>query len=193
MTKNERRAYQMSGLHTRDDSGTDDPIIEGYFAVFGQETEIWPGWFESIAPGAFANSLRNNDIRCLFDHDSANVLGRTSAGTLTLKEDDHGLFGQLHVNPDDRMAMDVYARVRRGDISGCSFGFFPISEECETKDDGDHYVVREADTIEVSVCTFPAYPTTEIDARKAAAADNRRKRTQAQRKRLEAYKKCLHS
>lgn len=88
------------------------------------------------------------------------------------------------------MAMDVYARVKRGDITGCSFGFYPISERWEDRDDGTHYVVEEADTIEVSICTFPAYPQTEIDARMAG---NNRRRRDVQKKRLEEFKQCLHN
>ncbi|MCD8355983.1 MAG: HK97 family phage prohead protease [Clostridia bacterium] len=187
--KQKRTAYFAGNLKTRDDTDN-QPVIEGYFAVFNQETELWPGVFESIAYGAFSNSLQNNDIRCLFNHDSANVLGRSSATTLQLREDSHGLYGVLLINPDDRMAMDVYARVKRGDITGCSFGFYPMSEHWEDRDDGTHYVVEEADTIEVSICTFPAYPQTEIDARMAG---NNRRRRDVQKKRLEELKQCLHN
>ena len=187
--KQKRMSYFTGNLKTREDAGA-PPMIEGYFSVFDQETELWPGVFESIARGAFSSSLQNNDIRCLFNHDSANVLGRMSAGTLQLWEDSHGLYGSLLINPDDRMAMDVYARVKRGDITGCSFGFYPISERWEDRDDGTHYVVEEADTIEVTICTFPAYPQTEIDARMAG---NNRRRRDVQKKRLEEFKQCLHN
>ena len=55
-------------------------IIEGYFAMYNTETELWPGAFEEIAPGAFDNTL-SNDIRALINHDTSLVLGRTKAGT----------------------------------------------------------------------------------------------------------------
>lgn len=187
---NERRAYTAGKLQTREEN--EDRYIEGYFAVFCQETEIWNGWYEQIAIGAFANSLKNNDIRCLFNHDSGFVLGRKSAGTLELREDSYGLFGKVKINASDRQAMDVYARVERGDISGCSFGFMPAAEEYEEKEDGTHWIVKEADTSEVSIVTFPAYPQTEIQARKKDAEQNRKNRVERQKaelkKRLEEIK-----
>lgn len=168
MIVNKRQSYFASKLSTRAES--EDKYIEGYFAVFEQETELWDGCFEKIARGAFDNSIKNNDIRCLFNHDSGFVLGRFMPNgmrnnTLSLKVDDYGLFGSVKINTSDTQAMDVYARVERGDISGCSFGFNPTKESYEEKDDGWHWTVEEADTKEVSICTFPAYPQTEIQAR----------------------------
>lgn len=189
-----RQSYLISKLDTR--SGENgEPIIEGYFSVFGQETEIWEGMYEQIAEGAFTKYL-NNDIRCLFNHNSANVMGRTTAGTLILKEDSHGLFGSLKVNTDDRMAMDVYARVKRGDISGCSFGFFPVVEEwIDGPHNTTHWTVKEADLREVSICTFPAYPQTEITARASMRNNHceelRKKTKKMLKSRLEEKKKCL--
>ena len=157
-------AYFASELKTRAE-GESEKYIEGYFAVFNQETELWPGCYEKIAIGAFDNSIKNNDIRCLFNHDSGFVLGRSASKTLELRVDAYGLWGRVKLNPSDRQAMDIYARVERGDISGCSFGFNPIRESFEDRNDGTLWIVEEADTAEVSICTFPAYPQTEIQAR----------------------------
>lgn len=171
----QRTSYCNGNLTTRNDDGTHEKFIEGYFSVAEQETELWPGVFEEISQGAFANSLRNNDIRCLFNHDTALVLGRMGNSTLELKEDSHGLWGRVKINPDDKQAQDIYARVQRGDISGCSFGFNPINEAVEEREDGTvKWRVLEADTLEVSVCTFPAYPQTEIQARQRAINENRK-------------------
>ena len=161
---NKRHAYFKSELKTRAETDN-EKYIEGYFAVFEQETELWERCFEKIARGAFDNSIKNNDIRCLFNHDSGFVLGRTASGTLELRTDAHGLWGRVKINPSDTAALDVYARVERGDISGCSFGFNPVSEEYEDRGDNYLWTVLEADTHEVSICTFPAYPQTEIQAR----------------------------
>lgn len=160
---NNRHAYFRSEFKTRADES--DRYIEGYFAVFEQETELWPGTYEKIAIGAFDNSIKNNDIRCLFNHDSGFVLGRTASKTLEVKADEHGLWGRVKINADDRQAMDIYARVERGDISGCSFGFEPVSENWQDRENDVLWTVVEADVREVSICTFPAYPQTEIQAR----------------------------
>ena len=166
VSKENRQMYFSSSFTTRSENDN-EKYIEGYFAVFNQQTELYRNAFEEIAQGAFDNSLKNNDIRCLFNHDTAKVLGRTGNNTLELRVDSHGLWGRVQVNPNDKEANDIYARVQRGDISGCSFGFNPINEETEFRDDGAiKWRVLEADTLEVSIVTFPAYPQTSIQARK---------------------------
>lgn len=166
-----------SQFTTREDGG--DPTIEGYFAVFNSLYEIAPGMTESVAPGAFSKTL-SGDIRALINHDTTLVLGRTKAHTLELREDEHGLWGKVTVNPNDRDAMNLYERVKRGDVDGCSFGFYPVVEETEILENGDvHWTIKEVDLFEVSACTFPAYQETNISARSAEAASIRAKRHQA--------------
>ena len=129
----DRKIKQTRSLQTElktraEPDGQDDMCIEGYFAVFGQETELWPGAFEEIAPGAFDNTL-GNDIRALINHDTTFVLGRNKAGTLELKADSHGLWGRVKINPNDTDAVNVYERVKRGDVDQCSFGFNILQEK----------------------------------------------------------------
>lgn len=150
-------------FQTREDGDT--KIIEGYFARFNSNYEIAPGLSESVAPGAFASSM-GNDVRALVNHDTTLVLGRTSAHTLELREDSHGLWGKIEVNPNDRDAMNLYERVKRGDVDGCSFGFVIKSEDTDFRDDGSiHWTIKDVDLYEVSCCTFPAYEETNISAR----------------------------
>ena len=152
------------GFKTRDDGG---PVIEGYFAVFNSDYELWPGACEQVAPGAFLNSL-GGDVRALADHETRLVLGRTTAGTLTLREDEHGLFGTIRINERDSDAMNLYARVQRGDVTQCSFGFDIIREEFVESPDGSVlWILREVLLYEVSVVTFPAYAETSVEARRA--------------------------
>lgn len=150
-------------FQTREDG--DDLKIEGYFAVFDSVYEIAPGLTESIAPGAFAKTL-SRDIRALTNHDTTLVLGRTKAHTLELREDNHGLWGSVTINPKDSDAMNLYERVKRGDVDQCSFGFDIRSEDTDIREDGSiHWTIREVDLYEVSACTFPAYEETGISAR----------------------------
>ena len=153
-----------SEFKTREDG--EDLRIEGYFAVFNSNDEIWDGMSESVAPGAFANTL-GGDIRALIDHETMYVLGRNQAGTLELREDSHGLWGSILLNPKDQDAMNLYARVQRGDVNQCSFGFDILSEETDFREDGSvHWTIKEVKLYEVSVCTFPAYAETSVQARK---------------------------
>lgn len=140
-------------------------VIEGYFAVFNSNYEIAPGMSESIAPGAFTNSLAN-DVRALINHDTTLVLGRTKAGTLELRETERGLWGHIDINPNDVDAVNLYERVKRGDVDQCSFGFDIRSQDTDIHEDGSvHWTIRDVELYEVSCCTFPAYEETNISAR----------------------------
>ena len=161
------------------------PIIEGYFAVFNSNYQISKDMSESVAPGAFSKSLEENDVRALVNHDTTLVLGRTKSGTLQLKEDEKGLFGTIQVNPNDRSAMDLYERVSRGDVDGCSFGFDIRAEETEIQDDGTiHWTMTDIDLGEVSCCTFPAYQETNIEARAEDAANLKKREVEALKEKL---------
>lgn len=153
-----------SNFKTREDG--EEKRIEGYFAVFNSIYEIAPGMTESIAPGAFSETL-DGDIRALTDHETMYVLGRNGASTLELREDDKGLWGSILINPNDQDAMNLYARVDRGDVNQCSFGFDILSEETDFREDGSvHWTITSVKLYEVSVCTFPAYAETSVEARK---------------------------
>lgn len=152
-------------------------VIEGYFAVFDSNYDIAPGMSESIARGAFANSI-SGDIRALVNHDTTLVIGRTTVRTLELREDERGLWGRIVINPKDSDATNAYARVERGDVSQCSIGFDIVKEDTEIREDGSvHWTIRDVKLWEVSLCTFPAYEETSIDAR-ARERDEIRKRSQ---------------
>lgn len=165
---NERQQRQVrcvaQQFQTR--SANDDLFIEGYFSVFNSEYPLWEGASEIVKPGAFTNSV-SGDVRALINHDSSLVLGRTKAGTLTLRQDERGLWGSIRINRDDVDAMNLYARVQRGDVSQCSFGFDIKSEEFIENPDGSvRWIIKDVVLYEVSVCTFPAYAETSVEARK---------------------------
>lgn len=163
---------------TREDG--DELLIEGYFAVFDSNYDIWPGASESIAPGAFAKSLESDDIRALTNHNTDLVLGRNRAGTLILKEDTHGLWGSIRINPKDSDAVNTRERVLRGDVSQCSIGFDIREEETEFRDDGSvHWTIKDVKLWEVSVCTFPAYESTNVQARQRDLEEIQRRKAQA--------------
>ena len=168
-----------SKFETREDGGA--LKIEGYFAVFNSNYQIFDDLSESIAPGAFDDTL-GDDIRALINHDSSLVLGRNTAHTLDLRQDGHGLWGSITINPNDQDAMNLYARVQRGDVDQCSFGFDILSEDYDVRDDGSvHWTIKKVKLYEVSVCTFPAYEETNVQARSA-------ERDEIKRKALEAWK-----
>ena len=166
-------------FETREDKkeGTEETEkrIEGYFSVFDGVYQIADGITERIDPHAFDDTI-NGDIRALTDHDTTLVLGRTTANTLSLKTDAHGLWGSILINPKDQDAINLYERVKRGDVNQCSFGFDIIEENSEVFPDGAvQWTIMRVKLYEVSVCTFPAYETTAVSARQSQAEEIRKR------------------
>lgn len=194
METNDRKQRQVRSLpqnfKTRDADGK--LYIEGYFAVFNSPYPLWDGAEEVVKPGAFEGVL-TQDVRALVNHDTTLVMGRTTAGTLLLKQNETGLWGQIEVNRDDTDAMNLYARVQRGDVSQCSFGFDIERETFVDLGDGRcRWEIEKVNPLyEVSVCTFPAYEATSVSARKQQLETIRQRETQVWRenmkKRLEAH------
>lgn len=167
MPNRETRQCRSAPTQYRAASEDGKRYIEGYFAVFGDMYELWPGATESIAPTAFDGAL-NDDIRALIDHRTELVLGRSnkSVHTLELRVDSHGLWGRIEINENDIDATNIYARLERGDVDQASFGFEILDEETEYRDDGSvHWTIKKVKLYEVSVCTFPAYEATSLNAR----------------------------
>ena len=167
--------------------------IEGYFAVFGSNYEMFPGATESIDPHAFDETI-GDDIRCLIEHDSRLVLGRSTAGTLQLRIDEKGLWGSVLINEHDQDAMNLYARVMRGDVSQCSIGFNILDEDETIKPDGTvHWTLRRVQLFDVSCVTFPAYKETGISARMADYKAAKKRQLDAEKARLrERVKEAWH-
>lgn len=184
MNEENRVAYQVrstqSKFETREADG--EMYISGYFAVFNSEYEMWPGAVESIADTAFDGALAD-DIRCLIDHETRLVLGRNKAGTLTLKVDTRGLWGEARINPNDQDAVNLYERVKRGDVDQCSFGFDILDEEFEDRGDSVKWTIKKVKLYEVSVVTFPAYEETSVSARKRQLGEIKKRSIEAWKQR----------
>ncbi len=160
--------------------------IEGYFSTFGGVYELWPGATESVDSHAFDEAL-SDDIRALIDHETRLVLGRTKVGTLELRIDAFGLWGKIEINEADSDAMNLYARVQRGDVSQCSFGFEILSEKTDIRDDGNvHWTIEKVKLYEVSCVTFPAYKDTSISARQDQYSQIKKRQTDAWRTKMKA-------
>jgi len=147
-------------------NGDELPKIEGYAAVFDKNSEDM-GFIERIAPGAFKNSLKTSDVRALFNHDSNIILGRSTAGTLELKEDKKGLFMSV-TPPDTQLVRDmVLSPIERGDITQQSFGFTVQSDDWDYRDNEPSIrtITEIKELFDVSPVTFPAYPDTAVALR----------------------------
>ena len=152
----------------------ENPLIEGEAAVFNQETVIADYFREMIEAGAFKRVLSEKpDVIAALNHNWDQVLGRTTAGTLSLQETETGLSYSVDVNPEDSDAMNVWRKVKRGDITQASFAFTIRRQEWVSPSHPDELalrIIKEIDTLyDVGPCTFGAYPEASASARSKAS------------------------
>ena len=168
MSEKEVRTYSfdVEVREEEDGDGNKSPKIRGHAAVFHEETRI--GSFkEKIVPGAFMESLAEDDIRALFNHDANHVLGRNKAGTLKLGEDGKGLAIEIDP-PDTNTGRDLIELMRRGDITQMSFGFQVVRDSWQRvsdEEDSDLRILEKIKLFDVSPVTFPAYEGTDVAVR----------------------------
>ena len=160
----ERRAFGT--MEVRADAGEGDaqPVIVGHAAVFDSLSEDLGGFRERVAPGAFAATIAEDDIRALVNHRIDYVLGRNRAGTLKLAEDREGLSVRIEP-PDTGYARDLVTSIERGDITGMSIGFRTLTDEWNIEDGEPVRTLRAVRLYDVSPVTFPAYPQTDVAVR----------------------------
>ena len=157
----ERRAFPIEFRL----EGDDKPKIRGYAAVFNKMSDELGGFREKIAPGAFKKTLKEADVRALFNHDPNQVLGRVSSGTLSLREDDKGLWMEIEP-PDTANARDVMTLIERGDVDQASFAFRVVKDTWQNEDGKmPTRTLDEVQLYDVSPVTYPAYPQTSVDIR----------------------------
>jgi HK97 family phage prohead protease len=141
--------------------------LYGYAAVFDSWTQIGDSQFgfqECIRKGCFRGATTPGaDVRCLFNHDSNRILGRTLSGTLKLREDSTGLYFECTAPEDAPGARDVICAVARRDVSGCSFSFSDPVDRWDRE--GSHRELLAVNLLDVGPVTFPAYGSTNVSAR----------------------------
>lgn len=158
----ERRTYTVRNLEARQ---TDDGVMRlaGYAAVFNESSLPMP-FTEYIAPGAFRKTLTETpDVRLLINHEGL-PMARTKNGTLVLSEDDKGLYFDAEL-ADTQESRDLHTLIARGDVDQMSFAFRVIRQKWN-----EDRTVRTLSEVslsdgDVSVVTYPAYPTTTVEAR----------------------------
>lgn len=155
------------------------PVFTGRAIVYSTFTDIgdvrsgW-GFREQIAPGALTKTLKEADVRFLVNHDSGQVVARSSKGTLTLTDTKDGLDVEAPLDTRKSYVRDLELNLEDGSVSGMSFGFRVVRDSWETKEEKDEEgykrevderTIEELALMEVSAVTFPAYPTTEAGLR----------------------------
>lgn len=164
--------YLTTSLSIRDATDAKPAGLTGYAAVFNSASEDLGGFREVIQPGAFADALASQDIRALRNHDPAQLMGRTSSGTLRLSQDAGGLAFDLDV-PDTSYARDMMTLVKRGDVKGMSFGFNVAKggDSWSKRDGMSLRTIYKVKTLgEISVVDSPAYRATSLQIRSETLA-----------------------
>lgn len=158
----ERRALKGLRLEQRDNS--EMPTLRGHAAVFDSEADI--GWFtETVRRGAFTRSLAEGpDTAALVNHDANLIIGRKSAGTLRMSEDEVGLAIEVDL-PNTTAGRDLVESIRRGDLSGMSFSFSAKADKWGKRDGRDFRELIDVNLHDVSVVASPAYADTHVGLR----------------------------
>jgi len=162
MSEKEIRALHKSVEIREEDSG--EIRVSGYAAVFGEETNIGGMFTEEIRQGAFKDAVGRDDVVFLINHEGL-PLARTRSGTLTLREDDHGLYMEAALDPSDPDVRSIVPKMKRGDLDKMSFAFIPTRQSWDDKSKTPKRMIEEAQLFDVSIVTTPAYDGTEIGLR----------------------------
>jgi HK97 family phage prohead protease len=152
--------------------------ITGKPAVYNVMSEDLGGFREIIKPGAFSKTLKERNVKSLWNHDPNYVLGSVKSGTMTIADEADGLTFEVSP-PDSGWARDMMMSIDRGDVDQMSFGFRTIEDDWEILTvDGEDIVIRmllAAELFEVSPVTFPAYPDTSVSLRDKFGTDDKAK------------------
>lgn len=159
-----RNSLELRSTETIKAVDNEKMIVEGYALRFNTLSNDLGGFVETISPQALKDADLS-DVRCLIDHDSSKVLGRTTSKTLELKVDDEGLYFRCQL-PDTSYSRDLYENIRVGNINQCSFGFIldDDGDTIEKRDDGlfKRTLNKIRSLFDVSVVTYPAYNDTDV-------------------------------
>ncbi|MFC9651467.1 HK97 family phage prohead protease [Streptomyces sp. NPDC056937] len=142
--------------------------MRGYAYRFNELSHNLGGFRERILPGAGADSLTANDVVATFNHDTNNVLGRASSGTLRTGEDAEGGWYEIDL-PNTTVGRDLAELLKRKDVRGSSFTFRVKADGQRVASEHDPETglpVREItrmDVVELGPVLNPAYPTTDAE------------------------------
>lgn len=136
-------------------------LVEGYASTFESYvlmTIDGIDYSERIEPNAF-DEADMTDVVFRVDHEGA-VYARTSAGTVEVWTDEHGLAQRTNLGKTQR-ARDLYADIEAGNYPKMSFAF-TVADEHYDKATHTRVIERIAKVYDVSPVSFPANPTTEL-------------------------------
>ena len=161
-----KRSFEITYRAKKD---SEKKVIQGYAVVFDSWTDIssWGEiWKECIRKGAFTQSLKENSILALYNHDFNNVLARKDVN-MKLVEDDKGLYFEIEL-PDTTQGNDLYELINKGIVNQCSFSGY-VRKNLWSEDNGGNVLreILEIDLIEITITPIPAYEVTEAEVKRS--------------------------
>ena len=162
----ESRTFDFVEIRALDGAGVK---IVGHAAVFDQLSDDLGGFREKVQKGAFAETIKNDDIVALWAHDAKLVMGRRRAGTLKLSEDRDGLAFEVDM-PDSEQGRGWLETIRRGDVDQASFRFMTLEDSWETQGSQAVRTLIKVQLVDVSPVAIAAYPQTDVGVRSSRAA-----------------------
>ena len=161
-----KRSFEITYRAKKD---SEKKVIQGYAVVFDSWTDIssWGEiWKECIRKGAFTQSLKENSILALYNHDFNNVLARKDVN-MKLVEDDKGLYFEIEL-PDTTQGNDLYELIDKGIVNQCSFSGY-VRKNLWSEDNGGNVLreILEIDLIEITITPIPAYEVTEAEVKRS--------------------------
>lgn len=167
--------FIVSPIEAREDGGK--ATIAGYASTFDEWYELWAGYEESVARGAFKKTLRENrdSIAVVYNHDPAHVLATMASKTARFAEDDHGLRYEADLDLNDPDGLSAWRKIERGVIDKSSFSFETVKQEVTYPDENDRMApirrtIKEARLWEASPVLWPANPGTDVDVARCLRA-----------------------
>ena len=161
MSELEKRYFDLdSEIETRDDSLE----VSGYGIVFDKESVLLGDFKEVISKRAL-DDVDMSDVYLFSQHNSTDILGSTSSGTMTLNVTDKGLHFRANL-PDTNLGRDTYTLIKRGDLKSCSFAFTVSKDTWDMTKSPEIRTVHQIGKLgEISVVTHPAYEDTNVSRR----------------------------
>ena len=176
-----REARPAKRIEIREADDGSSVTVEGYAAVFNEETVIAGQWREQVAPGAFTDAINRDDVVFLINHEGL-PLARSRSGTLQLLEDNRGLKMRASLDMSDPDVRSIVPKMKRGDLDKMSFAFLPTRQKWDDDEKMPRRTIQEAALYDVSIVTTPAYEGTEIGLRSLERHRKEQNKSQAARR-----------
>ena len=169
-----------------EDSG--EVRVSGYAAVFNEETNIGGMFTETIKRGAFTEAVGRDDVVFLINHEGL-PLARTRSGTLSLTEDDRGLYMEAMLDSQDPDVKSIVPKMKRGDLDKMSFAFIPEEQSWDESGNMPKRTIEKVSLYDVSIVTTPAYSGTEIGLRSLQEFKEAKKQIKIEKEKSQAARR----